>query len=159
MTRSCTVCQHKQVEEINKQLINGTPLRNIAEQFAISSTSLHRHKESHIPVALLKSKEITDLADADNLARFLQIEYNDIKTIKDQAIADGDNELALKAIDRSLKTIEIVAKVAGLIHDQQINVTQINITQNPEWVELRTLIINTLRPYPDAREAIIDALQ
>jgi hypothetical protein len=160
MTRLCTVCQHKQVEEINKLLINGAPNRRIASQFNLVETSIRRHKDKHIPEFLLKSKEISDLAQADNLAHYLNVEYQDIKNIKQQALDQGDNDLALKAIDRSLKTIEIVAKVMGLIQEQQININnQINVLQLPEWIDLRTRIVKALEPYPQAREAVVNAIK
>ena len=127
MTRTCTICKHKQLEKINKHLIDGETYRYIAKNFGLTVASVKRHKDSHIPQLLLKSKEITDLADANNLAHYLNAEYLDIKNIKQKAIAEGNYSLALKAIDRSLKTIEIVAKVVGLIREQQISVnTKIN---------------------------------
>ena len=127
MTRTCTICKHKQLEKINKHLIDGETYRYIAKNFGLTVASVKRHKDSHIPQLLLKSNEITDLADANNLAHYLNVEYLDIKNIKQKAIAEGNYSLALKAIDRSLKTIEIVAKVVGLIREQQISInTQIN---------------------------------
>jgi hypothetical protein len=35
---------------------------------------------------------------------------------------------------------------------------QITIINNPEWVELRTLIITALEPYPDARQAVVNVI-
>lgn len=156
MTRVCTVCRHKKLEEINKQLINGESYRSISKLFGVSEQSILRHKENHISELLFKSKEITDLAQADNLTLYLNTEYQDIKNIKKQAIEKGNHDLTLKAIDRSLKTIEIVAKVYGLIQKQSIN---INILQNPEWLELRTKIVKALDPYPEAKLAVVNALK
>ncbi len=63
MGRQCTVCGHKDVEEINKLLLSGTSFRDIAGQFDLSKTALARHKESHIPKELLKSNDIQEIAN------------------------------------------------------------------------------------------------
>ena len=42
--RTCTVCSHKAIDVIDRQLVSGTSLRNIAEQFQLAVSSLHRHK-------------------------------------------------------------------------------------------------------------------
>ena len=126
MTRTCTVCKHKQLEEINKQLVNGESYRSISRLFDVSEQAILRHKSNPISSLLSKSQEITDLAQADKLAHHLNAEYQDIKNIKQQALESGNHELALKAIDRSLKTIEIVVKVAALIREQKTNINNNN---------------------------------
>jgi hypothetical protein len=77
-----------------------------------------------------------------------------VREMRDAAKAEGDIELALKAVDRALKCIELYAKVKGIIPDQP----QITIINNPEWVELRTQIIMALEPYPEAKEAVVHAI-
>lgn len=44
----------------------GVPLRDIAGQYSVSKTALHRHKD-HIPAALAKAQEAKEVARADNL--------------------------------------------------------------------------------------------
>jgi hypothetical protein len=46
-------------------------------------------------------------------------------------------------------------KAEGMIDDRP----QINITVSAEWVELRTVIITALDPFPQAREAMINAIR
>ena len=42
----CNVCAHPDLETINAQLRQGTPLRDIERQFSVSRSSLSRHKNS-----------------------------------------------------------------------------------------------------------------
>ena len=154
MTRTCTVCNHKDVEEINKRLITGESYRSIAKQFEASESAVYRHKESHIPELLSKSNDIKEIVSADSLLSKLQEEAAFVREMRDSAKVGGDIELALKAVDRALKCIELYAKVQGLIQEQ----TTVNILINPQWVELRTLIIKALEPYPAAKEAVVHAL-
>jgi len=160
MGRTCTVCGHKDVEEINKQLLSGPPLRTIAAQFNLTKTSLIRHRESHIPDLLLKSNDIQNITSADALLARLEEEAGFVRDMREAASAEGDIELALKAVDRALKCVDLYAKIRGLIQTQpQVNLQQVNIYDNPEWVELRTLIITALDPYPEARAAVVHAIR
>jgi hypothetical protein len=155
MGRSCTVCGHKDVDEINRLLLSGTSFRDIAGQFDLSKTALARHKESHIPELLSKSNDIKEIVNADTLFGRIEEEAGFVRELRDAAQAEGDIELALKAVDRALKCIEIYAKVRGIIQDQP----QISITLNSEWVELRSVIIAALEPFPAARQAVLNAIQ
>lgn len=160
MGRTCTVCSHKDVEEINKQLLSGPSLRTIAAQFNLTKTSLIRHRESHIPDLLLKSNDIQNITSADALLARLEEEAGFVRDMREAAKAEGDIELALKAVDRALKCVDLYAKIRGLIQTQpQVNLQQVNIYDNPEWVELRTLIITALDPYPEARAAVVHAIR
>jgi hypothetical protein len=49
MGRQCTVCNHRDIEEINRLLLCSDSYRDIARQFNLSKDALARHKESHIP--------------------------------------------------------------------------------------------------------------
>ena len=154
MTRVCTVCNHKDVDEINKRLISGESYRSIAKQFEASESAIYRHKESHIPEVLLKSNEIKYIISADSLLKKVKEEEDFVREMRVSAAADGDIKVALTAVDRALKCIELYAKVLGIIKDQPT----INIALSSEWIELRTTIVTALKPFPEARRAVIDAL-
>jgi len=49
MPQRCSVCIHENVDEINYELLRGTPLRKIAEQYGVSSTALFWHKNTYWP--------------------------------------------------------------------------------------------------------------
>jgi len=155
MTRTCTVCNHKDIEEINKLLLCSGSYRDIARQFGLSKDALARHKEGHIPEVLSKSNDIKEIVNADSLLLKLQEEAVFVREMRDSAKDGGDIELALKAVDRALKCIEIYAKVNGLIQDQPT----VNITLNAGWIELRTVIVQALDPYPQAKEAVVNAIR
>jgi hypothetical protein len=140
-------------------------LRNIAEQFTVSTTSLHRHKESHISELLLKSQ---NAIEADNTFSEYQkakgrIEDLSLKTYDLLAKAElAENHNACIGYIREARAQEgelreqrkLLAELEGRLAAQP----QVNILVNPEWIELRTLIIEALDPYPEARQAVIDAL-
>ena len=158
MGRQCTVCGHKDVEEINKLLLSGTSFRDIAGQFDLSKTALARHKESHIPKELLKSNDIQEIAKADVL--LVQLEEIREKTLSllDKAERAADTRVygAPVAYLREVREqIKLLAELEGRLASQP----QITIINNPQWIVLRTQIIGALEPYPEAREAVIHAIR
>jgi uncharacterized small protein (DUF1192 family) len=44
MPRTCTLCNHPGHAEIDRELLNGTPFRNIAKRFGTSISAIARHK-------------------------------------------------------------------------------------------------------------------
>ncbi len=65
-----------------------------------------------------------------------------------RAVHDGD--MALKAIDRIYRQIELQAKLLGELDERPT----INILVAPEWIAVRAALIDALAPYPDARAAV-----
>ncbi len=61
--------------------------------------------------------------------------------------------LALHAIDRVHRQIELQAKLLGDLNEHQVNV----VLPAP-WPEIQQVIIQALRPYPDAAQAVSAAL-
>lgn len=64
MPRTCTICTNPARAQIDKALVAGElSFRNIAERFAVSAASLHRHKAEHLPRRLEAAKAAADTAD------------------------------------------------------------------------------------------------
>jgi hypothetical protein len=56
----------------------------------------------------------------------------------------------LQAIDRIQKQIELQAKLIDLLKDG----TTVNVVMAPQWVEIRSVLLTALAPYPEARTAV-----
>jgi len=155
--RPCTVCQHPQRDEINKLLApSDANFAAISRDFAgITEDSLRRHKESHIPEALTKAEDAKEVTEANTLLKDIRGLRERATIILDKAEKAGDLKTALLGIREARGCIELLAKVEGQLNDRP----QINILVNPQWVELRTLIINALEPYPQAKEAVVHAIR
>ncbi len=158
MGRTCTVCNHKDLEEINKLLLSGEPYRTIADQYDLSKTALIRHKESHISELLSKSTdlkaEVESIQGNQTLSEVRALKARALEILA-EAQGAGDLKTALMGIREARSWIELCMKAEGQIKEGP----QITIINNPEWVELRTLIIGALEPYPLAREAVVYAIR
>ena len=153
MPRVCTICSHEEREAINAALLSATPYRHIAARFGTSTGALQRHKD-HIPQHLAKASEAAEVVQANGLLDRLQNLNRETMQILQEAREGEDNELALKAIARAEKQLELQAKLLGELNEG----TTVNVLVAPEWLELRTLIIQAVTPYPEAAQAVGRAL-
>jgi hypothetical protein len=145
--------------ELDKAYLNNEiSLQDYADKVGCKSrSSVERHVKGHLPDALLKATDIENVSNGDSLLD--QLKEAREKTLsllnKAEAVADtrvyGAPVAYLKEIREQIK---LLAELEGRLAAQP----QINILINPEWVQLRTLIISALEPYPDARRAVVDAL-
>jgi biotin synthase-related radical SAM superfamily protein len=160
LTRVCTVCTHPDLDEINRLLARNERIADIARKYALSWNAVDRHKDAHLPENIIVSPSANEMTQADNLLSQIEEYKVEIGEMKDQARAEGNIELALKAVDRALKCIELQSKVRGLIDKQpQINVnTQLNIFLSSEWKAVGDLLARNLVGYPELRSEIARVL-
>jgi hypothetical protein len=100
MPRKCTVCEHEKVEEINRLMLEGVSLRDLAGRYSVSKTALHRHKESHLPAELTKAQEAREIAKADSLLDQVTELRDKALSILDKAEQAGDLRTALQGVRR-----------------------------------------------------------
>jgi hypothetical protein len=77
-----------------------------------------------------------------------------IATLRD-AKASGDNRARLQAIREARETARVLLEVAGELDNGGQTITIIN---NPQWTAIRTVILQTLEPYPEAKAKLVAAL-
>lgn len=153
MPRTCTVCTHAEAHAINKAIVGGGNLREIAALYRVSEDALARHRGAHIPVALAKAQEATEVRQAlDVLQQLKYINAAALTVLKD-ARAAGEGDLVLKAVDRVMRQIELQAKLLGDLDERPVV-----LVASPEWLALRGRLVAALRPYPAAGAALAEVL-
>ena len=154
MARRCTVCAHLDVAAINTAMLNHKPFLGLAKQFGLKRDALVRHYDTHLPAAMAKAKEEADIRRAiDHVAQFKALNAATV-TILAEARRARDNDLALRAIDRLQRQIELQLRVIGELDDRP----QINLLVSAEWLAVRGAVLSALRDYPEARLAVAEAL-
>ena len=154
MPRKCTICGHKKRGEIDKALLTCEPYRGIAERFHVSGSALLRHKR-HIPLSLIKAKGLEDQLHADSLLEGLLALNVETLGILREARDTKNHDLALKAIARAEKQIELQSKFLS-----DLNATPVlNVLVSQEWLKLRDVILKTLEPYTEAKLKLAEVLQ
>jgi hypothetical protein len=147
MPRTCSICKHKQLEEINQAIVAGQSLRNISQQFSVNYSAVNRHKKNCLPASLVKSKKAEEVAHADDLIGQLITLNRETMLIFGIAKKSKDFELALKAISRAEKQLELQAKLLGELQQEGTIKVQVLV---PVLIEILTSEIHD----PDILERV-----
>ncbi len=146
MPRTCLICTHKDRAAIDRALVSGRSLRDLSALFRVSEDSLARHRDAHIPKAVAKAQEEADIAHGLDVVKQLRTINGVTMQILGEARQRKDPDVALKAIDRIQRQIELQAKLLGDLDERPV----INVLISPEWLRLRATIIAALGSYPEA---------
>lgn len=155
MPRMCTVCEHPKRGAIDKALAGGASNRSVASLHDGSEASVRRHKGNHLPARVAKAQEAEDVREALDVVKQLKAINAASLHILKEAREQGKQGTALQAIDRIHKQIELQAKLLGELDERP----QINVLVSAEWLELRATIATALEPHPDARGAVLRAVE
>jgi transposase-like protein len=167
MSRKCSTCQHVKRAEVDRRLAAGEPGSEIAKDYGINPSSLHRHRANCLKLASSSTimKEVARgtaaaacLPSKEDLNRGYFDLLGQIDAIVAQAKAEGSLPIALKGLNSIRQTLDSLSRLSGF--DQQgphINVAvQTNVT-----VEIRAIakrLINEFDQEPDLKARIARAL-
>ena len=155
MTRVCTVCRHPDRAAIDEALVAGAAYRDIAGQFQLSPSSVHRHSSEHIPATLSQAAEAVEVARADDLLSQVRSLQARALAILAKAEEAGDLRTALGAIREARGNLELLARLLGELDDTPT----VNVLVSPQWLGVRAAILGALEPHPAARVAVAAALE
>ena len=65
MPRSCPVCEHEDLEEINAALASNERIRTIADCWSVSKIALMRHRNEHLPVSAIEEAKEAEAREAE----------------------------------------------------------------------------------------------
>lgn len=111
MRRTCTICTHPERANIDRLLIAGGSLRDIAGQFRLSKTALERHKNNDLPATLVRVRGATYMAGADALlSQAQELQQRTIRLL-DKAEKAGELRTALADIVAARGNLELLGKL------------------------------------------------
>ncbi|HWK96174.1 MAG TPA: hypothetical protein VNR39_12200 [Pseudolabrys sp.] len=160
----CAVCSHKHKHLIDYALVQGKPLRVIAEEFDVSFYSVGRHSRRHLGPAqraAIMTKQRPDAVDVDKmrdkeasglLASVLAHRVR-LEAIAERAHTLDDLRAATAAEAAVATNLALTAKLLGQLV-QRVDVRHSNLMLTPDYLKLRSGLIEALRPFPDAGRAV-----
>ena len=154
ISTKCSICKHIAIDDINAKLVSGVSPAFIAEEYEVGKMALHRHKANHLPKVLIQGQQLKDEDAADNLLDKVQGIYDEAWRLMRKAEGDGKYAPAVSALKEARTCLELIGRLLGELKSGPT----INVMFNPEFVEARLTITNALRPFPEARQAVIKAL-
>lgn len=156
MPQVCSVCAHSEAFAINEALvIEKRSNRAIACQFGVGRMAVQRHRE-HVPQLLVRAAEAKEVAEADTLLDRIESLQARTLAILEAAEQSLEYRTALAAIAESRRNLELIGEVT-----KELNRTTpvINLELHTEYVEIRATIVRSLAAFPEAREAVVRALE
>jgi len=156
MPKTCTICEDPRRDEFDRRARIEDNIAKIAQDFALSYDALYRHvKANHHIREVTAIPTSAELATSEDIYKEIEAWHTEAKDLQRTAKAGGDIKTALLGLEKALKCLELMLKIHGQISDAP----QITIINNPEWIELRTVIIQALDPFPDAKQAVCEVLR
>jgi len=157
VAKPCIFCTHSDRQSLEDALLrHEITQQRAADILGVNRSSVSRHMRDHVQKAVAEAiSQDKDLEDGLNVTRQL-IEINrESRAILSEARAKGDNYLALGAIARVEKQLELQARLLGDIATG-IN---IQIIQSPQFTEFKALILGILDDYPEVKDQVVDSLR
>ncbi len=153
MPRQCTVCTHEAKLAIEADIIGGASLRTIAKQYGLKPDAVFRHKK-HVSVNFRKAAELVQIAEGLSTLESTNGLCETAITILKEALEKKDNDLALKAMDRAVKTLELRGKLKGEMTPQKATAQSQAIHLHLSDGETRSMLMHRRRPTEDERKQL-----
>jgi hypothetical protein len=151
--RTCSICSHEHRDAMEDAFIAGQAKRRIASQHGVSERAVRYHMREHLPALLALARDAERAARADSLLDRMEALQSQTLAILD---APEDQRTALAAVAQARRNLELIAEITKELDRAG---TTINLALNPEWLELRGVIIAALEPHPTARDSVLRALE
>jgi hypothetical protein len=164
----CTVCHHERRSQIEIALTYKTPMRVIARRFEVSPHALFRHSKAHLSAAvraaiLTASKPTAvDLdklrtSEAEGLLSALLCQRARLQQQADMALELGSVHVAVAAEGRITESLRLTAQLTDQLV-QHHDVEHRHVLVSEDYLRLRSVLVEALKPYPDAMAAVGKAL-
>ena len=113
MPRSCPICDHEDLDEIDAALASNERIRTIAERWSVRKTALMRHRNEHLPFSAIEAEEAEE-AEEDAPAEELLDQVRDLQesalaTLEEAEEAEELNA-ALRAIREAKGNLELMTR-------------------------------------------------
>src|SRR5215216_3489876 len=155
MPRSCSVCTHDERDSIEDAFIVGTPKRRIASHYGVSERAVRHHIREHLPALLALARDAERASRADSLLDRIEALQSRTLAILQATEETHDHRVALAAIREARGNLELIGEVTKELD----RTPSLNLHLNPEWIELRTVIVGALDRHPDARGDVLTAIR
>ena len=165
MTRKCSTCQHTKRAEIDRRLASGEPGKQIARDYDLNPSSLHRHRVNclRLPSSNATMKEVArgtaavsclPSKEALNNAYFeLQERIDQIVT---QAEQQGSLAVAISGLNSIRHTLDSLTRLAGYDRPQVNVAVQTNVNLDLTLIVER--VIKRFDHEPELKARIAQAL-
>jgi len=152
MPRACSICGHEHRDAMEDAFIAGQAKRRIASQYGVTERAVRYHMREHLPTLLALARDAERAARADTLLDRMEALQSQTLAILD---APEDQRTALAAIAQARRNLELIGEVTKELD----RAGTIKLELTVEWQEVKAVLVNTLASYPEAQQAVFNALE
>ena len=135
--------------------IAGQAKRRIASRYGVSERAVRYHMREHLPALLSLARDAERAAQADNLLDRIEALHSRTLAILEAVEGADEHGTALAAIREARRNLELIGEVS-----QELDrAGTINLELTVEWQEVKAVLVNTLASYPEAQQAVFNALE
>ena len=167
MARKCSTCQHVKRAEIDQRLGAGEPGNQIASDYDLNPSSLHRHRSNCLRLgpanAIMKevsrgTAAVACLPSKDDLSTAYFELRAQIDQIVSRASAEGSLQIALSGLNSIRHTLDSLSRLAGFDRQgAQVNVAvQTNV--NVDLRKIAERLIEKFDREPELKGRIAQAM-
>lgn len=153
MAGVCRCCAHIDRAALDEALVTGVPLREISRRWGVSKDSASRHREHVSPALAAVIEQRRSTAGPVSALSRLEDLYQRSSRVLAAAEAGGQSALSLQAVREMRGLVETLAKITGEL-DERPAVQVLNVAASPEWLAMRAAMLEALRPFPEAAQAV-----
>ena len=125
MARSCRICLHPNVAEIEKEIVAGEATRRIAARHGVADTSVRRHRDHHLRRALRHALEKSvkyEGVDADRLVEWAYALQAKTLVLIERAEKANDLQAAARLVGEARKNRELMARIVGVLEGPKVSI-------------------------------------
>ena len=167
MARKCSTCQHIKRAEIDRRLAAGEPGNQIASDYDVNPSSLHRHRSNCLGLgssnAIMKevsrgTAAVACLPTKDDLNNAYFALRAQIDQIVNQARAEGSLQIALSGLNSIRHTLDSLSRLAGF--DRQGTQVNVAVQTNVQFdlAQIAERVIQKFDREPELKARIAQAL-
>lgn len=152
--RGCTVCAHSQREQIDAEMVLQLNDSAIGREYGLSRDSVRRHRRNHLSPAVKAIATRRQTKGARKAVDRIYAYLERAEAVLDSEAEAGNTKRVLEALREARGQVELLAKLTGELDERPQIATVVNVATSPEWLTIRSVLADALRPYPEAARAV-----
>jgi len=166
----CRVCGHPERVRLELLLAGGASLNAVAKKFTLSRHAVGRHWHTHVsserkaalvlgPVQRAALAARLDEENASVVDSFRAVRAG-LWAVYDSAITAGDGAVAALIAGKLHENLTAIARITGQLAGAASTITNNTlIMASPIMADLEQMLLERLRPFPDAAQAVFEGLE
>jgi hypothetical protein len=162
----CQCCAHPRRPELDRDVVRGDKIAQIARKYGLKDDAVHRHVRNHLPEEMrreiaveIKRDRVQAVAtelndDRLDIANTYEALARRVERLISKAEQEGNDGLALASMEGLRKVLHDIATMQGKLA-QQLTV-QVSLMESREWIELRAILEPIFREHPAAGQMFLE---